>query len=331
VAADIFINYRGTDANYVPSLLFARLRQQFGQRRVFLDAVSIAPGDDYVERLLHGVRSSKVLLAVIGPQWLAANSSGERLIDDPHDWIRRELVTAFEHGVTVIPVFTEDATPPRPDDLPADIAQLGRQQGLPLRRVRAADDMEAIVREVSRHVPARRNFLLGVAAAVVLIAAGATLPSLFTESDPQRSDPGTSPGPGTSSSLNTTTTTKPPEEPQVWWDGNLTLDGEAFRTGYTLDTSPPIGQPLGDIGLVCQLSCAANEIAGTAFAEWSKAGLPDHQQCVDLLNRNPGQRSLSVKQGTKGCFGTAERRVGRLEVDKISGPGKMTIGVRVWK
>lgn len=219
----------------------------------------------------------KVLLAVIGPQWLAANSSGERLIDDPHDWIRRELVTAFEHGVTVIPVFTEDATPPRPDDLPADIAQLGRQQGLPLRRVRAADDMEAIVREVSRHVPARRNFLLGVAAAVVLIAAGATLPSLFTESDPQRSDPGTSPGPGTSSSLNTTTTT------------------------------------------------------GTEFVEWSKPGLPDRQQCVDLLNRNPGQRSLSVKEGTKGCFGTAERRVGRLEVDKISGPGKMTIGVRVWK
>lgn len=39
-----------------------------------------------------------------------ADFVGRRLIDDPNDWIRRELVTAFACGVTVIPVFTEGAT-----------------------------------------------------------------------------------------------------------------------------------------------------------------------------------------------------------------------------
>jgi hypothetical protein len=119
-------------------------------------------------------------------------------------------------------------------------------------------------------------------------------------------------------------------EPAVWWEGRLTLDGEAFQTGYTLDTSPPARQPAGDVGLACDLSCAGNQIQGTAFVAWTGAGLPDRKQCVDLLNRNPGQRSLSVKVGTKACVGTVEMRVGYLEVVEISGPGQMKIDAKVW-
>lgn len=343
MAAEIFINYRGADAGYVPRLLFERLSRRFGARRVFLDDGSIKAGEDYVQRLLAGVRSSKVLLAVIGPRWFARDAAGARLIDDPHDWIRRELVTAFACGVTVIPVFTEGATPPRPDELPDDIAQLGRQQGLHLRRIRSGEDVEAIVREVSRHVRARRTgLLLAVVVAVLLVGAGAALPSLLRP-DP----PGSAPGPSTTSSTTQTTTqtttitapevqptTSPSapgvEEPQLWWEGRLTLDGEAFQTGYTLDTSPPARVPAGDIALVCQLGCAANEIGGTELVAWTGAGFPERTQCVDLLNRNPGQRLLSVKVGTKACFGTVEKRVGHLEVAEVSGPGRMRIDVKVW-
>lgn len=319
----IFINYRGIDADFAPALLFARLSRRFGARRVFLDAESIAPGEDYVQRLLEGVRSSKVLLAVIGPQWFAADSSGRRLIDNPHDWIRRELVTAFECGVTVIPVFTDGATPPRPEDLPSDIAQLGRQHGLPLRRVRAGEDVEAIVREVSAHVPVRRRWVLLAAAVVLVIGAGVALPSVLRQDSPDST---------TSREVQPTKASSTPPAPkaEVWYEGRLTLDGEAFRTGYTLDTSPPAKQPAGDIGLVCQLGCAANEIAGTEFVAWKGDGLPDREQCVDLLNRNRGQRSLSVKEGTKACVGTAQGRVGHLQVAEISGPGRMRIDVKVW-
>ncbi|WP_434450839.1 toll/interleukin-1 receptor domain-containing protein [Lentzea sp. E54] len=330
-STDVFINYRGVDADFVPALLFERLSRAFGAHRVFLDAESIAPGEDYVRRLLEGVRSSKVLLAVIGPRWFATDPAGRRLIDDPNDWIRRELVTAFECGVTVIPVFTEGATPPRPDELPADIAQLGRQHGLPLRRVRSGDDVEAIVREVSAHVPSRRKRLVTVVAGVVLIGAVAVVPSLLRDGNPD-----SSPGPSTTSSTTSSATTSSvvettaPVEPELWYEGRLTLDGEAFQTGYTLDTSPPLRQPLGDIGLVCQLGCSQNEIAGTGFAAWTGEGLPSRRQCVDLLNRNPGQRRLSVKSGTRACVGTADGRVGHLEVAEISGPGRMKIDVKVW-
>lgn len=323
----IFINYRGVDADFVPALLFERLSRQFGARRVFLDAESIAPGEDYVQRLLEGVRSSKVLLAVIGPQWFAADSSGRRLIDNPHDWIRRELVTAFECGVTVIPVFTEGATPPRPEELPSDIAQLGRQHGLPLRRVRSGEDVEAIVREVSAHLPARRRWALLAAVAVLVIGAGAALPALLRQDSPD-----SAPSTTTSHEVQPTkpSSTSPVPKAGVWYEGSLTLDGETFQTGYTLDTSPPARQPAGDIALVCQLGCAANEIAGTEFVAWEGEGLPHREQCVDLLHRNRGQRSLSVKEGTRACVGTAQGRVGHLRVAEISGPGRMRIDVKVW-
>lgn len=340
MAADVFINYRGADSNYAARLLYDRLQPLFGQQ-VFFDEKSIQPGDDYVLELLRNVRESKVLLAVIGPNWLARDSDGMRRIDDERDWIRRELATAYECGVRVIPVFTEGANPEDLVDLPRDISRLRTAQGLRLPLHHADDDLAKICSTVAKHVSARRRRRVALAlvlAALLLIGLGVGLSFWFRGDGQQPTSSGsTTSGPTTSrtTSAETTTTTtsssSPPDEPQVWWEGNLTLDGEAFQLAYTLDTSPPTRQPAGDIGLVCQLSCAANEIAGTEFVEWSKPGLPDRQQCVDLLNRNPGQRSLSVKEGTKGCFGTAERRVGRLEVDKISGPGKMTIGVRVWK
>lgn len=340
MAAEIFINYRGVDADYVPPLLFERLSRQFGARRVFLDDKTIVPGEDYVQRLLEGVRSSKVLLAVIGPRWFARDGAGARLIDNPHDWIRRELVTAFECGVTVIPVLTEGATPPRPNELPDDIDQLGRQHGLPLRRTRSGEDIEAIVREVSAHVPARRRgFLLAVVAAVLLFGAGAAFPLLLRPDGP-------APGPSATSSVAQTTSTttsisneiqptRPSsapvaKEPELWWEGRLTLDGEAFPIAYTLDTSPPSHQPAGDVGLVCQLGCATNKIWGTEFVAWAGAGFPERKQCVDLLNHNPGQRLLSVKVGTKACFGTIEKRVGHLEVVEISERGRMKIDIKVW-
>src|SRR5205807_2337668 len=75
------------------------------------------------------VRSAPVILAVIGPRWLTATDpTGQRRIDNPADWIRRELTEAFTTGVRVIPVLTDQAELPREAQLPADIAALSRCQ-----------------------------------------------------------------------------------------------------------------------------------------------------------------------------------------------------------
>jgi hypothetical protein len=154
----VFINYRGDDSHSYGALLYRDLRRRFGRDSVFLDSESIPAGADFVAELADQVRQSQVLLAVIGPSWLAATGpDGRRRIDDPEDWIRRELVEAFSAGVTVIPVLTDNGTLPAEDELPPDIAGLARLQYRMLRHRDATADLTRIRRDIRATAPNLRR------------------------------------------------------------------------------------------------------------------------------------------------------------------------------
>jgi hypothetical protein len=146
----IFINYRGEDSHSYGALLYTELARWFGEDSVFFDAESIPAGADFVTQLVGRVRAARVVLAVIGPRWLAAAdpTTGRRRIDDPGDWVRRELVEAFTTGVRVIPVLTDDAELPGTAELPADVAALGRCQYRHLRRRAPMADLAHIVADL---------------------------------------------------------------------------------------------------------------------------------------------------------------------------------------
>jgi tetratricopeptide (TPR) repeat protein len=150
----VFINYRGEDSHSYGALLYTELVRQFGKDHVFLDAESIPAGADFVEELLARVRSARVLLAVIGPHWLTAtDSAGQRRLDDPDDWIRRELAEAFIAGIRVIPVLTEQAELPTTAQLPTDIAVLSRCQYRRLRYREPTADLTRIVSDLANVDP----------------------------------------------------------------------------------------------------------------------------------------------------------------------------------
>jgi hypothetical protein len=152
VNGDVFINYRESDSRSYGALLYLALAHHFGSARVFLDSESIPAGADYAAELLSRVRRARVLLAVIGPRWLScAGVDGGRPLHDPADWVRRELVVAFDTGVRVIPVLTDDAILPDERDLPTDIAALGRCQ---YRRLRSRDAMADLARLIMDLAPA---------------------------------------------------------------------------------------------------------------------------------------------------------------------------------
>lgn len=154
VLGGVFINYRGEDSHSYGALLHAELSRQFGPDLVFLDSMSIPAGADYVEHLLNRVRRARVVLAVIGAQWLAVENPGRgRRLDDPDDWIRRELVEAFAAGVRVIPVLTDTAQMPTEDQLPVELAPLGRCQFRRLRHRDAAADLARLVADLAAADP----------------------------------------------------------------------------------------------------------------------------------------------------------------------------------
>jgi TIR domain len=127
-AARIFISYRRADAGWPARWLADRLAGQFGAGVVFQDVDSIRPGDDFAAALEAAVGACAVLLAVIGPQWLAGEGDAGRRLEDPQDWVRLEIEAAIRRRVRIIPVLVDGARMPSASELPPSLQSLvGRQ------------------------------------------------------------------------------------------------------------------------------------------------------------------------------------------------------------
>lgn len=145
----IFINYRGEDSDTASALIDRELTAKFGSERVFLDSRSIPAGTDFTEEVLSRLRKCGVLLVVMGRRWLTiADEAGGRRIDDPRDWVRREITAAFTYGLRVIPVLMDGVQFPVEAELPPEIAGLGRRQHVPLRRRYTAVDLAYLVEQI---------------------------------------------------------------------------------------------------------------------------------------------------------------------------------------
>jgi hypothetical protein len=67
----VFINYRSDDDDFAAPLVDQRLRREFGDENVFRDGRSLHAGTYFPERLWQRLRSSTVLLVLIGSRWLS--------------------------------------------------------------------------------------------------------------------------------------------------------------------------------------------------------------------------------------------------------------------
>lgn len=110
----IFISYRRLDSQHATFAIADRLRWAFGAEEVFFDRGSIRSGNEWPESLRRGLEVARVLVVVIGKAWLTTSDEwGKRRIDDPNDWVRRELLTGLEqqrkNRTDVIPVLLEGA------------------------------------------------------------------------------------------------------------------------------------------------------------------------------------------------------------------------------
>jgi hypothetical protein len=141
----IFINYRTGDETFAPVHLEEKLAERFGADNVFRDSRTIGPGLDFRPELWGSLARSSVLLVVIGSQWLVASRDGQRLLDRPEDYVRREVAMALQIGIRVVPVLVGDIKLPRAEDLPSDIKDLAYRQYLRLHSRTAQHDMMRLI------------------------------------------------------------------------------------------------------------------------------------------------------------------------------------------
>jgi hypothetical protein len=154
VSGSIFISYRRDDSADITGRIYDRLIQHFSREIVFKDVDSIPLGIDFRQRLESALSHCRVLLAIIGDQWMGVQMAGaKRRIDDPRDHVRLELEMALVRNIPVIPVLVRKASIPAEDELPQTLRSLAYRNGIQVR----ADpdfhgDMDRLIKGIEPHL-----------------------------------------------------------------------------------------------------------------------------------------------------------------------------------
>jgi hypothetical protein len=174
---EIFVNYRTKGGKEVAYSCDRALSARFGPDSVFIARRSIEPGEN-TDALVRAARRSHVLLALVDEEWADApdrNRPGRRALDNPQDWVRRELEEALASGVLIVPLFigrrVEQLDPRR---LPRSLAEIAECQYTRVDHHSLEADLTRLGDRLVRLVPAL----------AALDRAAATDEPAFAEPDP---------------------------------------------------------------------------------------------------------------------------------------------------
>lgn len=142
----VFISYRREDSAPQAGRLYDNLCAHFGGDRVFMDVDTIRLGDDFARKIRESLDVTDALLAVIGKRWAdARDDAGRRRLDDPDDFVLKEIATALERGTWVIPVLVGGTDMPREQELPQALAPLARRNAIDVSDARFTLDMKNLI------------------------------------------------------------------------------------------------------------------------------------------------------------------------------------------
>ena len=183
----ILISYRRSDTDAIAGRIHDRLSAYYGEELVFMDIDSIPFATDFRDHIQDALAKTDIMLAIVGPQWLGAQASGQNRIRDETDPVRIEVEAALKHSVPVMPVLVSGARMPQPSELPASLEKFsylnapsvdsGRDFRQHMDRVMRSIDQQFGFRKADAQSPAKRPWAriaavgaLSVAAVVAVIA-----------------------------------------------------------------------------------------------------------------------------------------------------------------
>lgn len=146
----IFITYRRSDSAGFTGHLRSRLDAHYGAESVFQDISDIPAGEEFDKAIEASLGVAKVQLVVIGKDWLnAKDRAGNRRLDQPGDYVAREIEMGLTRGIRVIPILVDDPTlMPPADQLPERIRGLTMKNAPTIREARFDDDVDALIKQL---------------------------------------------------------------------------------------------------------------------------------------------------------------------------------------
>jgi hypothetical protein len=176
----VFLSYRREDSHFATDRIYEHLTKTIDRKSIFKDVDNIPAGVNFKTHIKGAVMDSKVMLAVIGPDWLDISNGNGRRLDDPDDFVRIEIETALANNVPVIPVFVSGAHMPAKTALPASLRPLVEMAGV---NVRADPDFTNDVKRLATAVKlisgagesSSKGLIVAAAGFVAVLAVGAWL------------------------------------------------------------------------------------------------------------------------------------------------------------
>lgn len=157
-APTVFLSYRRDDVPDATDRLADSLIKRLGRDQVFLDVDSIDIGAPFAKVIHDWVSRCDVLLALIGPGWLAAtDDEGARRLDNPKDYVRLEVEAGLARDMRVVPVLIHGARMPMPSQLPSSLLSLLDRNALELTRTHWQFDVNKLIEGLERATPAHRS------------------------------------------------------------------------------------------------------------------------------------------------------------------------------
>jgi len=105
----VFMSYRRKDTGAVADRIARSFPAALPRSTLFHDVTAIGLGENWRGDIVDALQHCDRVLALIGPDWAAPTSLGQRRIDDPRDIVRLELEIAMEQGVPILPVLVDGA------------------------------------------------------------------------------------------------------------------------------------------------------------------------------------------------------------------------------
>jgi hypothetical protein len=150
----VFLSFRTVDEPFAAALLDNELSREFGPAAVFFNSRSIDLGANWEDAIFKAVSDSDAVLAIIGPRWLTAtNEDGHRRLDDPRDFVRREIEVGLQLDKHVIPVHLERRHRLDPATLPESLWELADKQGTVVAFRNSKPDVARLAARLRQQIP----------------------------------------------------------------------------------------------------------------------------------------------------------------------------------
>ncbi len=147
--AGVFISYRRDDSAGFAGALERDLASRLGPELVFMDIKDIEGGTEFPVAIDEALKSSEVVIVLIGSRWLdARDGRGNRRLEKPDDFVRQEVARALESSARVVPLLLDGTQLPAADQLPSDLVRLTTRQALELRNNHWDEDMATLLNHV---------------------------------------------------------------------------------------------------------------------------------------------------------------------------------------